>query len=88
MTATIFTCKRCGDETYNPELLCRECRIDRDLKAMLCSGCDRMRYRSEPPFGELGAWLWGDPCACPEPRPPTSLEVEEQGSDDAGMVPG
>ena len=63
-------CIGCGEPTLNPEL-CRECDIERSLDRMQCSGCKRMRYRTdEERFSKLGAYLWGDPCTC-DPKPPT-----------------
>lgn len=67
-------CNGCNEPTLNPEW-CRECDIERSLDAMQCSGCQRMRYRTETPFGDIGAYFWGEPCTC-EPRPPSVLETK------------
>lgn len=68
------SCKNCGDETLNPDY-CRDCGIERGLDAMECSGCHRMRYRTDPPYSDIGRAFWGEPCAC-DPRPPSVLELE------------
>lgn len=50
------------------------CDIAHSLDRMQCSGCKRMRYRTETPFGDIGGYLWGEPCVC-DPRPPTVAEA-------------
>lgn len=49
------------------------------LKEMECSVCRRMRYRvDDTQTSAIGAWLWGDPCACPAPLPPNMWEARNQ----------
>lgn len=64
------TCIDCHQEhASSPGGRCRDCDIEYCLDRMQCTGCGRMRYRAEA--SGMGAYLWGEPCACPEPRPAT-----------------
>lgn len=72
-------CTACGEDHGghdhgNGAHLCRDCDIEWVLASMECSVCKRMRYRTETPIGNFGAYLWGDPCAC-DPRPPSMLDL-------------
>lgn len=63
----------CGEDHVSRDGRCRDCAIQHDLDSMECSGCGRMRYRDDgpEPMTEFARYLWGERCACPEPRPPT-----------------
>lgn len=70
------TCIECQeDHGSNWDGRCRDCNIEHGLDRMHCTGCGRMRYRTETPLGNIGAYLWGEPCTCPEPRPQTRADV-------------
>lgn len=72
-----YTCKWCGDGTYNESLECRDCNIDRMLNEMLCSACDRMRYTRDEKLAPFAEYLWGERCECPDPRPPSVWEASQ-----------
>jgi hypothetical protein len=46
----------CDDNegTLNENQLCRDCSIQQSLDLMQCSGCQRMRYRTETSSLSLG----------------------------------
>ena len=74
----------CGEDHGGNDMggdlhLCRDCAIEYRLDGMQCSGCNRMRYREDDatgPLPGLAAALWGERCACPEPRPPSVRAVK------------
>ncbi len=61
----------CGEDHGGILGRCRDCDIAYMLDSMQCSACRRMRYRTEPLFGNLGEYLWGARCVCADPLPPT-----------------
>lgn len=72
-------CTGCGDDHGGHDHgggihLCRDCDIEHGLSGMECSACGRMRYRTETPLGNIGGYLWGEPCTC-DPRPPSTREA-------------
>lgn len=80
----------CPEDDVTPndvnEGYCRDCSIERQLDSMECSGCGRMRYRKAEPNASggmrgavaLAEALWGERCECPEPQPPSRLDLRDK----------
>jgi hypothetical protein len=66
-------CVDCEDDhASSPGNRCRDCDLQYLMHRMECSGCNRMRYRTNV----IGA-IWGDPCKC-DPKPPSRYELGDR----------
>lgn len=71
-----FAVCSCGEDHASSDdgKRCRDCAIQHGLDSMQCSACGRMRYRTDTIARELAEYLWGERCACPDPKPRTLAE--------------
>lgn len=66
MTAVKCIEQDCDELTHNEHGRCHDCDIAYLLNCMTCANCGRMRYLAA---STLGAYLWGERCACPDGTP-------------------
>lgn len=75
--------EKCGEHA-SFDGRCRDCGIEHQLARMQCSVCTQMRYRERDGSRAadiavgIGEALWGERCACPEPKPPSVAEAKEK----------